>query len=78
MKETWVSKGDVRQICSNNKQTLGKEKASKRKTKDTPQRIFSKKEVDGKKWIFEREDKSQKNKIGRKETVEDRPFVATK
>ena len=33
-----------------------------------------------KKWIFERKDKTKakKNKIGRKETVEDRPFVGTK
>ena len=56
-----------------NKQTLGKEKARKRKTKETPQRVFSKKEVDGqtakKQWIFERDNKSKKNKIGRKKTV---------
>ena len=55
MKATWVSK------------------ASKRKTKETPQRVFLKKGLRDKKerktWMFEREDTSKKNKIGRNETI---------
>ena len=36
-------KGVLESMFQMNKQTLGKEKASKRKTKETPQRVFSKK-----------------------------------
>ena len=65
MKATWVSK---RGHYDNLFQTLGKEKASKRKT---PQRIFPKKGLMDKtqrKNGFLKGKTSKKNKIGRKET----------
>ena len=73
MKATWVSKrGCQESLFQINKQTLGNEKASKRKTKQTPQRVFSKKGLMNKnrrKNGFLKGKTKLKSKIGRKEVV---------
>ena len=64
MKATWVKKGMLEKFVSNNKQTLGKEKARKIKIEETQINNVFEKGVDGqkakKKWNFEREDKKEK------------------
>ena len=73
MKATWVSKrGCQESLFQINKQTLGKEKASKRKTKETPQRVFSKKGLMDKKQRkngFLKGKTKAKKKNRKKETV---------
>ena len=67
-----LKKGMLGKFVQTNKQTLGKEKASKRKIKETPQRVFSRKGLTDKKQrkngSLEGKTKATK-KGGRKETV---------
>ena len=69
-----LKKGMLGKLFQRNKQTLGKEKARKRKIKETNNNNVIEKGVDGqkakKKRHFEREDKKENQKeklIGRKE-----------